>query len=179
MSLLWASLFVIVYVVAATAAWACWSAAPWVPTKRAERGLVADRLPLKPGEVLYDLGCGDGAVLFALADKYPEAKLIGYELFLVPILIGHLRKLLGGRRYRNVSIRFGNLFRQDLSDASAIFCFLMVNSYGRLRPKFARELSDDCRVMVEAWTIPGLEPLQRIKEGKKVSYFLYKGSQFR
>lgn len=172
-------IFIFVYVLLLTAAWAGWSAAPWLPTKRTERELVADLLTLRPGETLYDLGCGDGVVLFTLADRYPEARLIGYEVFIVPYLLGNLRRLLGGRRYRNVRIRFGDLFRQDLRDASAVFCFLMAKSYGRLGAKFARELKDECRVMVEAWPIPGLTPVRDVKQTGKVRLFLYQGSQFR
>jgi len=172
-------IFIIVYVLALTAAWAGLSAAPWLPTKRREREIVAELLPLGRGDVLYDLGCGDGAVLFTLAEKYPEARLIGYEVFILPYVIGRLRRLFGGRRYRNVSIRFGDLYRQDLRDASAIFCFLMAKSYERLHDKFAAELGDECPVLAEAWPFPGLTPLRKVKESGQISFFLYKGSQFR
>ncbi len=174
-----AVILILAYLLLLTAAWGAWSAAPWLPTKRSEREQITGLLPLKPGEVFYDLGCGDGCVLFAFADKYPEAKLIGYELSMGPILIGQLRRLLGGRRYRNVSLRFGDLFRQDLSDASAIFCFLTPKGQASLPAKFARELGDDCRVMIEAWPFPELAPARKFKEGNNVSFFLYQGSQFR
>lgn len=172
-------IFIIVYVLALTAAWAGLSAAPWLPTKRREREIVTELLPLGKGDVLYDLGCGDGAVLFTLAGKYPEARLIGYEVFILPYVIGRLRRLFGGRRYRNVAIRFGDLYRQDLRDASAVFCFLMAKSYERLQKKFAEELRDECPVVAEAWPFPGLAPLRKVKEAGQISFFVYKGSQFR
>ena len=52
---------------------------PWVPThyKRIRKAL--DLAQLRPGEVLYDLGAGDGRVLIVAAREY-KARAIGIEI---------------------------------------------------------------------------------------------------
>src|SRR5229473_2608779 len=53
--------------------------APFVtsPVRIVERML--ELANLKPGETLYDLGCGDGRILIAAAEKY-KAKAVGIEI---------------------------------------------------------------------------------------------------
>src|SRR5260370_16591102 len=53
--------------------------APFVtsPVRIVERML--ELANLKPGETLYDLGCGDGRILIAAAEKY-KVKAVGVEI---------------------------------------------------------------------------------------------------
>lgn len=172
-------LTLIIAAVLLSAATAGLSAAPWVPTKPKQRRHLIQALDLKDGETCYDLGCGDGTVLFALARKNPNICAIGYDISLLPLAIGKLRKLLGGKKYRNVSIRFGNLFTRDISDANHVFVFLLNKSYPRLRKKFAAELADDANVIVEAWPIKDVEHASEIREDGLLPVFIYRGSSFR
>lgn len=162
-----------------TAVYAGFSAAPWVPTKRGDRRHILERLELQPGQICYDLGCGDGSVLFALARRHPEVIAIGYEVSLLPYLIARARKLWGHGRYRNVSIRFGDLFRQDISDADVIFVFLLAKCYPRLQTKFAGELRDDAQVICEAWPMPETDLEDELRAEKLLPVFFYRGSSFR
>ena len=134
-------LWVLLIAVAVTAAYAGLSAAPWLPTKPKQRRHLIDQLDVKDGKTYYDLGCGDGSVLFALARKNPNVQAIGYEISLLPLGIGLLRKLLGRNAYKNVSLRFGNLFKQDVSDADVVFVFLLDKSYPKLVKKFTKGTS--------------------------------------
>ena len=43
------------------------NAAPWVPTRRRDMERILALAKIKPGEVFYDLGCGDGRLLVAAA----------------------------------------------------------------------------------------------------------------
>lgn len=150
--------FAIVYVIALTLALGGISAAPWLPTKKRQRRLVAEAVPLEDGDLVYDLGCGDGAVLFELARRHPGIKAVGYEVALLPFAIGAVRKACGGDAYDNVSIRCRDFFKQDISDADVVFIFLFRESYKKVVPKLAGELRDDALVVVEAWPFQGVTP---------------------
>ncbi|PIX62654.1 hypothetical protein CO057_01515 [Candidatus Uhrbacteria bacterium CG_4_9_14_0_2_um_filter_41_50] len=172
----WANLiFFIVWVIVATAAWAGWSAAPWVPSRSKYRKLFLGKINIQPGQIIYDLGCGTGTVLFEIAKHEPNAKIIGYEISILPYLIAKIK----AKSYKNVSVRYGNLFKQDLNDADVIFVFLLTKAYERLSKQFAGKIKDDCLVAFEAWPIPGNEPYQIIREEDILPIFVYKGSQFR
>jgi len=141
------------------------SSAPWLPTRKRERKALADAVPVKAGQKVYDLGCGDGAMLFALADREPNARYVGYEIAVLPLVIGFFRKLFRDARYRNVSLRFGDLFGADLSDADVVFVFLLEKAYPKLREKFARELRARTTVVFEAWPLRGVPHERVIRNG--------------
>jgi len=169
----------LVYVILLSFGYGALSAAPWVPTRKKERDRLIAELPLVEGKVMVELGCGDANVLFAAADRMPGLRAIGYDVAILPIVAAWLRKLFGGRKYRNISIRIRDLFSQDLSQADIIFVFLLPKIYDRLGKKFGLELKDDCTVAVEAWNIPGIEPMRTVKEPGMLPLYFYEGRQFR
>jgi SAM-dependent methyltransferase len=172
--------FALVYVTALTLALGGVSAAPWLPTKKRQREHVAGLLPLEDGDLVYDLGCGDGSVLFELARRQPGIMAVGYEVALLPYVIGIVRKLAGRGAYDNVSIRCRDFFRQDISDADIVFIFLFRDSYPKVLPKLVRELRDDALVVVEAWPFPGISP-ERVAKGtdELLPVYFYRGSALR
>jgi SAM-dependent methyltransferase len=89
-------------------------------------------LDLKEGQVVYDLGCGDGRFLKAAARRGYRA--VGYELN--PFMF--LYSWLTTRRYgRRVKVRFGNFWKADLANADAVFVFLLDKYMKQLDEKLA------------------------------------------
>jgi len=172
-------LYIVILPIFITAAIAGLSAAPWLPTKKKQRQALIDSIPFQKDAVCYDLGCGDGTVLFAISRKEPTVKTIGYDISLLPWLLGNLRKLSHPNLYKNVSIRYGNLFRAPLNDADYVFVFLLNKAYPKLISKFKQELSDETTVIVEAWPLPDIEPYDIQKKEHLLPVYFYKGSQFR
>lgn len=153
------------------------SSAPWVPTRRRERTSVVDAVSVRRGAVVYDLGCGDGSMLFDLADRHPDARYIGYEIALLPWAIGLVRKFAAGKRYANVSLRYGDLFGKNLADADLVFVFLMEKAYARLVEKFSRELRAEAVVIAEAWKLPGAVHDKVIRAGEQaLPMYQYSGA---
>lgn len=155
------------------------SAAPWVPTKPKQRKKLVNLLDLKDGMTIYDLGCGSGTMLFEIAKRNSKVNLIGYEISLLPYLMAMTRKVFGGKKYKNVSIKFANLFKQDLSKADIVFVFLLDKCYPKLIKKFKEDLSDNVTVIVEAWPLPEINPTEVIKEPDLLSIYFYKSENFR
>ena len=172
-------IYLILFAVIGTFAYAAIIAAPWVWTKRKDLDFLFQHIEIGAGKKVYDLGCGDGAVLFFLARKYPEAQYVGFEISVLPFVIAIARKLIGGQKYRHVEIKYHNFYNQSLREADLVFVFLMPKAYGRLQKKFAKELKDEAIVIAETWRIGDAEELKIIKKDGMVPYFLYRGKQFR
>ncbi|MCR4312200.1 MAG: hypothetical protein NUV56_02870 [Candidatus Uhrbacteria bacterium] len=162
-----------------SAAWGCLSAAPWVPTRANQRDQLFKHVSLKPSEVIIDLGCGTGTLLFAAVRAYPGVIARGYEVSLLPLVMGWAHKLSAFTRYRHVSLRFGNLFHAPITDADVITIFLLSSCYPKLIEKLKRELKPTARVIVEAWPLPGLEPSQTIREDKLLPIYIYDAKTIR
>ena len=85
--------------------------APYVPSRSREvQRLFAEALPLGKGDVVLDIGSGDGVVLMAAAQQGAWA--IGYEInpFLVLMSCWRLRKLPGAQ------VRWANIWRRPVLD---------------------------------------------------------------
>jgi hypothetical protein len=111
---------------------------PPMPTHRLVMPVMFDMIPKsETPSVVYDLGCGWGGLAFALAAKFPDAKVTGIELSPLPWLYCKLRQLV--QRRPNLDIRYGNFLRMPLGDADLIFCYLMIGAMRRLTAKLDRE----------------------------------------
>lgn len=144
------------------------SAAPWVPTRRRDVERMLALAKIQPGEVFYDLGCGDGRLIEAAA--HAGAKAIGFDISLLPYLITRVRLSLAGSEAK---IRFKNLFSQNLSEANIIYLFLMPTAINKAKNKFEKELKKGTRVISYVFPIPGWTPVQVDKPPGCVSIYLY------
>ena len=128
--------------------------APYLPTHKKQIELALELLKLQPGESLYELGCGDGRVLRAAARKGYRA--VGYEMN--PLL--YIIAVISTWRYRKVtSIRFGNFWNADLSDADGVYVFLLDRFMSRLDEKLSKELKKGTRLTSYTFKIPGKKPV--------------------
>lgn len=171
--------WVIIFTFLGTAVYGAISAAPWLPTKKKERDLLVEKLSERNLKVICDLGCGDGRLLFALARKRKDIKLIGYEIFLLPYLIAVIWKFLGGKKYKNVKIIWGDFFRKDISESEVVITFLLDKAYERLKVKFAKELRDETLVIVEAWPMEKIEVDEIWKVEGGLKFNVYKAKKFK
>ncbi|WP_169708698.1 class I SAM-dependent methyltransferase [Trinickia terrae] len=78
--------------------------------------------------ILYDLGCGWGMLVSALARAFPEAQIRGIEISPFPYWIARLRT----RNLPNVRLQRGSFFDCDIRDADAIACYLMIKPMPKL-----------------------------------------------
>ena len=70
--------------------------------------------------VIYELGCGWGALVVALARAFPTAQIRGVEISPLPYWVGRLRT----RNLPNVHLHRGNFYDVDVRDAAAVTCYL-------------------------------------------------------
>jgi precorrin-6B methylase 2 len=119
--------------------------APFDPTPQevVERMLAV--ASLKPGELLYDLGAGDGRVVIAAA-KIFGVRAVGFEID--PGLVKLARENVQKQGVENlVEIRQQDLLSADLSAASVVTLYLSYDGNLSVRPKLMSELKPGARVV--------------------------------
>lgn len=171
MTIIWITLLVI-FLLLVPLAIAGISFAPWVPTWQVDVDRALRLAQLKPGEVFYDLGCGDGKAVFAAAKL--GAKATGIEIAWPLYLFCLVKKVI--QHQPLVKFKLGNLFNLDVSDADVVYIFGMPRTIQqKLRDKLERELKPGTRVLSYAFPIHGWEPITRDKPTpKQLSIYLYK-----
>ena len=108
---------------------------------------------LRPGETLYDLGCGDGRILIAAAEKY-DAKAVGIEIgeSLAQKAADNVRK---HGLENQVKVIHGDFMATDLSAANVVTLYLAPIANDTLRPNLERYLRPHSRVVSYDYPIPG------------------------
>jgi predicted RNA methylase len=150
-------------------AWTQSRGAPWVPSTRA---MVNDMLTLadvQPGDVVYDLGCGDGRYITTAARRY-GATAVGIEID--PLRYLWCQLLITVLRLRGqVRVIYGDFFKQDLSDADVITCYLLHDTNQKLEAKLKEELRSTTRVVSNTFRFLGMDPVRT--KGQARLYVFY------
>jgi SAM-dependent methyltransferase len=112
---------------------------------------------LKPGETLYDLGCGDGRILIAAAEKY-KVKAVGIEIS-ENLAKTAAEKVKKAGLQDQVKVIHGSFMRMDLSGADVVTLYLATTANESLRPNLERYLRPNTRVVSYDYPIPGWKPV--------------------
>lgn len=122
------------------------SVAPYVPTPM---NVVHEMLKLAgagPGDVLYDLGCGDGRILLAAVEEFDVDRAVGYEIN--PQMAEATRmKVYDKELQGRIAVLQADFFSEDLSEATVVTLYLTTSGNAKLRPKLERELRAGARVV--------------------------------
>ena len=166
-------LIIFVFLMAVTFVWAGYKAAPWVPTRKGDVERFLRLADIKPGDKMYDLGCGDGR-LTAVSAK-AGALAIGFEISLFPYFMAKIRSLFLKSRIADgkYEIRFQDFWKADLSDADIVYFFLMPKVYPKLKQKFEKELKKGSKIIAYVWPIDGWQAVKIDKQNKKPDIYLY------
>lgn len=140
-----------------TAAIAGVRGAPWLPSRRQEIERILPLANLQPGEVFVDLGCGDGRVVFAAAERY-GADAYGCDISLLPYCVARIRWLFSPARSK-IHLSLRDLYAMPINTADVVFCFLMPKTLERLKTKFVQELKPGAHVVTNCFRIRGWEPI--------------------
>lgn len=143
--------------------------APWVPTSRQVVHTMLRMAGVKTGEVVYDLGCGDGRVLIAAARGF-GARAVGVEVDVSRYLWSVFAVTLMGL-WKQVRIIRGDLFSVDLREADVVFAYLLQDTNDRLKDKLRRELRPGTRIIANTFVFSDL-PLVAVDE--QLHLYLYR-----
>ena len=113
---------------------------------------------LKPGELIYDLGCGDGRVVITAVQEF-GAQAIGVEMRedLVKQALNKVSELgLDGK----VKIVHSDLFKVDISPADVVTLYLTTSANDKVKPKLEAELKQGARIVSHDYEILGWRPVK-------------------
>ncbi len=111
---------------------------------------------LQLGEILYDLGAGDGRVLLIAAKEF-GARTIGVEIGPVQCALIWLRIIASGLGDK-VQLKWGNYFKADLSEADVVFIYATSREVMRLAPYLEKQLKRGSRLVSISADFPEWEP---------------------
>jgi len=129
---------------------------PWVPTAKDRIHRALEMVDLQEGELLYDLGAGDGRVLF-VGEEVFGARAIGIEASPLQYAFTWLRIFFSGRQAK-IQVRRENFHQSDLSDADVVFAYLRLDQTILMQDVLATQLKPGVRVVAVAFDFPGWKP---------------------
>jgi len=128
--------------------WVLWTrlrGAPWVPTPLRIANKMLALAQVQPGELVYDLGSGDGRIV-ALAARRFGARAVGIEIDPLRYLWTRALVVFLGMSAQ-VKVIWGDFFKQDLSQADVVTVFLLQDTNDSLSLKLVEELRPGTRVV--------------------------------
>lgn len=151
-----------------------YSVAPFVPTPIKVVRTMLKLAEVGSKDVVYDLGCGDGRILFTAIEEFDACKAVGYDLnssICEPLQIKLESKGLGDR----IQVMNSNFFNADISQASVITLYLTTSGNSKLRPKLEQELKAGARIVshdfpVHNWITSKQDPPEHYTVGSHKIY---------
>ena len=132
------------------------SLAPFVPTPPD----VVDRMlrlaRAGPGDVVYDLGCGDGRIVIAAAVKF-GARGVGVDIDPTLVARAESNARSAGVQDR-VRFRVQDAMTVDVSEATIVTLYLLAASNVKLRPLLTTQLARGSRIVAHNYPIGDWEP---------------------
>ena len=164
-----ALLILIILIVLVSISWPNLVGAPWVPTSMRVVHKMLRLAEVGADDVVYDLGCGDGRVIVTAARRY-GARAVGIEIDPLRYLWCQALITVLGLRDR-VRVEYGNLFSQDLSEATVVTCYLLQVTNKKLESKLLDELKYGTRVVSNTFSFLELHPVQRDGDARLYTLF--------
>lgn len=149
--------------------------APYVPTPQD----VVDRMlalaDVKKGELVVDLGCGDGRIPITAARKY-GARGLGVDID--PLRIAEANANAKAARVEHlVTFSLQDAMKTDVSKANVVTTYLLSASNLKLRPILTRQLAPGARIVAHSFSFGDWPPAKvdsfRDVGGRTRTLYLY------
>jgi ubiquinone/menaquinone biosynthesis C-methylase UbiE len=148
----------------------------YVPTPQSAVDRMLEMAKIERGDLLYDLGCGDGRIVVTAAKRY-GIKAIGYDID--PERIKESRENVRTNGVEHlVTIKQADIFTLDLRDANVVTLYLLPQLNVRLMPQL-RQLKPGSRIVSHDFDMRGAEPNEVAKvmvayeDGDSVEHTVY------
>jgi len=129
--------------------------APFVPLEPEIVERVMLHAAIKPGDVFYDLGSGDGRIVVAASLRGAQA--YGVEIDKSKVLYSRVW-LFMLRLNKTAEIIHQDFFKVNLSKADIVCLFLLQDTNEKLQEKLEKELKKGAKVISVAFTFPKWQP---------------------
>ena len=132
----------------------------FAPTRHVIADAMLKLARVAPGDVVFDLGSGDGRIVILAAQKYGAA---GVGIEIDPRLVQISRQVAReGEVDDRVTFIEGDLFTADISAATVVTLYLNGPTNLRLEPKLKQELRPGTRIVSHQFPIGTWKPDETI-----------------
>ena len=138
--------------------WPIFIGAIFLPTPKEVVEKLLDLANVGDGDVVYDLGSGDGRIIIEAARR--GARAIGVEADPIRVLWSRARASRSPYHER-LRVIYGNFFRTSLAEATVVTVYQGEGINNRLRKKFEAELRTGTRIVSYSFKFEGWEPTAR------------------
>jgi SAM-dependent methyltransferase len=140
----------------------------YVPTRQTVVDAMLNVAKVKAGDVVYDLGCGDGRIVVSAAKL--GARGIGIDIDPQRVSEANQNVQRSGVGDR-VKILNQDLFTTDFSDASVVALYLLPSLNLRLRPTLWKSLKPGTRVVSHDFDMGDWKPEQTLNVDGAMIYY--------
>jgi len=148
--------------------------AEYDPTPMPVAEAMLDLAAVRPDDVVYDLGCGDGRIVIAAARRGARGVCVDIDPKRIRQSRANAKKAGVADRIR---FREEDLLRSDLSDATVVMLFLSPELANALRPKLEK-LKPGSRIVAHWYPVGDWKPDQVVKIrgpwGRERTLFLWR-----
>jgi len=131
----------------------------YVPTPHQVVDKMLEMADVRKGEIVYDLGCGDGRIPIAAAKKF-GVKAFGWDIN--PERVQESLENVDKANVKNlVTIKLGDIFELDLSKADVITLYLLPSLNVKLIPQLEK-LKPGSRIVSHDFDMQGVRPKRAI-----------------
>ena len=152
------------------------SLAPYVPTPEDVVERMLTLAEVKAGDVVYDLGCGDGRIPIAAAKR--GARGIGVDIDPRRIEESKANAKAAGVE-QLVEFRLQDAMTVDVSPATVVTLYLLSSSNLKLRPMLTKQLKTGSRIVSHAFSMGYEWPAEKVdrfttSRGDEVTLYLWR-----
>jgi tRNA G37 N-methylase Trm5 len=131
----------------------------YVPTPQEVVDRMLEMADVRPGEIVYDLGCGDGRIPVTASKKY-GVKSWGFDIN--PVRVKESLENVEKNNVKNlVTIKLQDIFELDLSKADVITLYLLPQLNVKLIPQLDK-LKPGCRIVSHDFNMEGVRPKREV-----------------
>lgn len=151
--------------------WFAGSDAPFVPTKMKHIRKILKWAGVKKDKKFYELGSGDGRVVFEAAKLGADST--GIEQSWLRVLFSKFKALRIASQLGNGRAHFyhGNIFGKNYKDADVVYIYLLPKGVLKLESKLKNELKRSTVVITQTYHFPTWKPYEKLGP-----FWLYKKS---
>ena len=144
----------------------------YIPTPQSVVEAMLELADVAPGDMVYDLGSGDGRIVITAAKKY-GARGVGIEID--PALAKKATENASAAGVSDrVRFRVQNIFTAKIGDATVVTLYLLQSLNERLRPKLVRELKPGARIVSHVFNMGPEWPPERSLTVDRHPIFLWR-----
>lgn len=143
----------------------------YVPTQPEVVDAMLKLAKVSKGEVVYDLGCGDGRIVVAAARDFGAT---GIGIDIDPQRIAEANENVKTNKVQDkVKILQQDLFETDFSKANVVTLYLLQSLNEKLKPKLLKELKPGSRIVSHAFSMGADWPPEQTQEVGGTTIYLW------